>query len=46
MNVNMWDDGGALGALVDTGARVTAAQLQTADLAELAVQATAGSRLG
>ncbi len=46
MNVNMWDDGGALGALVDTGARVTAAQLQTADLAELAAQATAGSRLG
>lgn len=42
LNVNMWDDGDALGALVDAGASVTASQLRDADLAELAAQATAG----
>ncbi|WP_086843296.1 NAD(P)/FAD-dependent oxidoreductase [Amycolatopsis kentuckyensis] len=36
MNVNMWDDGDALGALVDGRAKVTADQLKTADLASLA----------
>ncbi|HET6711115.1 NAD(P)/FAD-dependent oxidoreductase [Amycolatopsis sp.] len=36
MNVNMWDDGDALGALVDGRAKVTADQLRTADLASLA----------
>lgn len=46
MNVNMWDDGDALGALVDAGASVTAAQLQNDDLAELAAQAASGSPLG
>jgi 3-phenylpropionate/trans-cinnamate dioxygenase ferredoxin reductase subunit len=35
MNVNMWDDGDALGALVDGRATVTAEQLKTADLASL-----------
>ncbi len=35
MNVNMWDDGDALGALVDGRAKVTAEQLKTADLASL-----------
>lgn len=46
MNVNVWDDGDALGVLVDAGAKVTASQLRDADLAELAEQATAGSRPG
>jgi 3-phenylpropionate/trans-cinnamate dioxygenase ferredoxin reductase subunit len=46
LNVNVWDDGDALGALVDAGASVTASQLQDADLAELAEQATAGSPPG
>ncbi len=46
LNVNVWDDGDALGALVDAGARVTAAQLMDADLAELAEQATAGNPPG
>ncbi|MEV6826466.1 FAD-dependent oxidoreductase [Amycolatopsis sp. NPDC051102] len=36
MNVNMWDDGDALGALVDGRTKVTAEQLKTADLASLA----------
>ncbi|WP_103337410.1 NAD(P)/FAD-dependent oxidoreductase [Amycolatopsis sp. CA-126428] len=35
MNVNMWDDGDALGALVDGHTKVTAEQLKTADLASL-----------
>jgi 3-phenylpropionate/trans-cinnamate dioxygenase ferredoxin reductase component len=35
MNVNMWDDGDALSALVDGRAKVTAEQLKTADLASL-----------
>ncbi|MBE1497751.1 NADPH-dependent 2,4-dienoyl-CoA reductase/sulfur reductase-like enzyme [Amycolatopsis lexingtonensis] len=35
MNVNMWDDGDALGTLVDGRAKVTAEQLKTADLASL-----------
>ncbi|WP_103350220.1 NAD(P)/FAD-dependent oxidoreductase [Amycolatopsis sp. CA-128772] len=35
MNVNMWDDGDALGALVDGQVKVTAEQLKTADLASL-----------
>lgn len=35
MNVNMWDDGDALGALVDGRAAVTAEQLKTAELASL-----------
>ena len=35
MNVNMWDDGDALGALVDGRVKVTAEQLKTADLASL-----------
>ncbi|WP_410571593.1 NAD(P)/FAD-dependent oxidoreductase [Amycolatopsis sp. cmx-4-61] len=35
MNVNMWDDGDALGALVDGRRKVTAEQLKTADLASL-----------
>ncbi|MCR6484766.1 NAD(P)/FAD-dependent oxidoreductase [Amycolatopsis sp. OK19-0408] len=35
MNVNMWDDGDALSALVDGRAKVTAEQLETADLASL-----------
>jgi len=46
LNVNMWDDGDALGALVDAGASVTASQLRDADLAELAERATAGSPPG
>lgn len=36
MNVNMWDDGDALGALVDAQARVEPAKLVDADLASLA----------
>ncbi|HEX8866329.1 MAG TPA: oxidoreductase C-terminal domain-containing protein, partial [Lentzea sp.] len=36
MNVNMWDDGTALGALVDAQAAVTAEQLQEEDLGSLA----------
>lgn len=36
MNVNVWDDGAALKALVDGRATVTADQLRTADLAGLA----------
>jgi NADPH-dependent 2,4-dienoyl-CoA reductase/sulfur reductase-like enzyme len=36
MNVNMWDDGDALGALVDTQARVEPSKLTDADLAGLA----------
>jgi NADPH-dependent 2,4-dienoyl-CoA reductase/sulfur reductase-like enzyme len=36
MNVNVWDDGDALSALVDGHAKVTAEQLKTADLASLA----------
>ncbi|MEU4254004.1 FAD-dependent oxidoreductase [Amycolatopsis sp. NPDC026612] len=36
MNVNTWDDGDALGALVDGSAKVTAEQLKTAELASLA----------
>ncbi|WP_410671047.1 NAD(P)/FAD-dependent oxidoreductase [Amycolatopsis sp. cmx-4-68] len=36
MNVNMWDDGDALSALVDGEAKVTAEQLKTAELASLA----------
>ena len=36
MNVNMWDDGDALDALVGGRAKVTAEQLQSADLASLA----------
>ncbi|KZB81370.1 hypothetical protein AVL48_04950 [Amycolatopsis regifaucium] len=35
MNVNQWDDGDALKALVDGGVTVTADQLRTADLATL-----------
>ena len=35
MNVNMWDDGDALGALVDTGARVEPAKLVAGDLASM-----------
>ena len=35
MNVNMWDDGDTLGALVDGRAAVTAEQLKTAELASL-----------
>jgi 3-phenylpropionate/trans-cinnamate dioxygenase ferredoxin reductase subunit len=35
MNVNTWDDGDALGALVDGDATVTAEQLRSADLASL-----------
>lgn len=35
MNVNLWDDGDALQALVDQGAQVSAEQLQTDDLAGL-----------
>jgi 3-phenylpropionate/trans-cinnamate dioxygenase ferredoxin reductase component len=35
MNVNMWDDGTALKALVDSHAAVTPDQLRTADLAAL-----------
>jgi hypothetical protein len=35
MNVNLWDDGDALGALVDTQAKVDPKQLQEADLASL-----------
>src|SRR5207248_3280860 len=35
MNVNLWDDGDALSALVDGRATVTAEQLKTADLASL-----------
>ncbi|GAB1513896.1 NAD(P)/FAD-dependent oxidoreductase [Actinophytocola sp. KF-1] len=35
MNVNMWDDGDALGALVDARARVEPAKLVDADLASL-----------
>jgi 3-phenylpropionate/trans-cinnamate dioxygenase ferredoxin reductase subunit len=46
MNVNMWDDGDALGVLVDTGATVTASQLREADLAELAAASTARSSAG
>jgi NADPH-dependent 2,4-dienoyl-CoA reductase/sulfur reductase-like enzyme len=36
MNVNMWDDGDALDALVSSRAKVTAEDLQSADLASLA----------
>ncbi|GLZ32129.1 ferredoxin reductase [Lentzea sp. NBRC 105346] len=36
MNVNMWDDGTALKALVDSHAAVTPEQLKTADLGDLA----------
>lgn len=36
MNVNLWDDGDALQALVDRSAAATAEQLRTADLAGLA----------
>jgi NADPH-dependent 2,4-dienoyl-CoA reductase/sulfur reductase-like enzyme len=36
MNVNMWDDGDALGALVDARARVEPAKLVDGDLASLA----------
>ena len=36
MNVNMWDDGDALKALVDGEAKVTAEQLREGDLAALA----------
>jgi 3-phenylpropionate/trans-cinnamate dioxygenase ferredoxin reductase subunit len=46
MNVNMWDDGDALGTLVDAGAQVTAAELRDGDLAELAARASAGSPPG
>jgi NADPH-dependent 2,4-dienoyl-CoA reductase/sulfur reductase-like enzyme len=35
MNVNSWDDGDALGALVDNAASVTAEQLRDADLGTL-----------
>jgi NADPH-dependent 2,4-dienoyl-CoA reductase/sulfur reductase-like enzyme len=35
LNVNSWDDGDALGALVDSGASVTEEQLRTADLGTL-----------
>ncbi len=35
LNVNSWDDGDALGALVDSGASVTEEQLRTADLSTL-----------
>ncbi|WP_410591607.1 NAD(P)/FAD-dependent oxidoreductase [Amycolatopsis sp. lyj-23] len=35
MNVNTWDDGDALGALVDGDQKVTAEQLKTAELASL-----------
>lgn len=35
MNVNMWDDGDALSALVDGRTKVTAEQLETGDLADL-----------
>ena len=35
MNVNMWDDGDALDALVSSRAKVTAKDLQSADLASL-----------
>jgi len=40
LNVNVWDDGDALGALVDAGARATASQLRDGDLAGLVEQAT------
>jgi hypothetical protein len=36
MNVNMWDDGDALGAIVDAQARIEPAKLVDADLAGLA----------
>src|SRR5690606_30288101 len=36
MNVNQWDDGDALQAMVDRRVSVTAEELRTADLAELA----------
>jgi NADPH-dependent 2,4-dienoyl-CoA reductase/sulfur reductase-like enzyme len=36
MNVNQWDDGDALQALVDKGSAVSAADLRTADLSTLA----------
>jgi len=36
MNVNLWDDGDALSALVGSRARVTADQLKSAELAKLA----------
>ena len=36
MNVNQWDDGDALQALVEARSTVTADELRTADLAELA----------
>lgn len=36
MNVNMWDDGDALQALVDSSAEVSPEQLREGDLAELA----------
>jgi NADPH-dependent 2,4-dienoyl-CoA reductase/sulfur reductase-like enzyme len=35
LNVNSWDDGDALGALVDKGTSVTAEQLRKADLSTL-----------
>ncbi len=35
MNVNVWDDGTALKALVDAQATVTPAQLRDADLGSL-----------
>ena len=35
LNVNSWDEGDALGALVDNGTSVTAAQLRDADLSTL-----------
>jgi 3-phenylpropionate/trans-cinnamate dioxygenase ferredoxin reductase component len=35
MNVNMWDDGDALGALVDNGTRVEPAKLVAGDLASM-----------
>ncbi|MCT2587796.1 NAD(P)/FAD-dependent oxidoreductase [Actinophytocola gossypii] len=35
MNVNMWDDGDALAALVDSGARVDPAKLVAGDLADV-----------
>ncbi len=43
MNVNMWDDGDALQALVDAGAAVSAEQLRDGDLAALAADAGASS---
>jgi 3-phenylpropionate/trans-cinnamate dioxygenase ferredoxin reductase subunit len=46
MNVNMWDDGDALGVLVDTGARVTPDEVRDGDLAELAARSSAGSPPG